>query len=60
MSKSGTILAFGLTGFNGMVDEIVSLDAPSFNELVETRISLELKAVRKDSQRRSTCNKNDE
>ena len=45
-SQSGTILAIGLVGFNGIVDEIVSLDAPSFNELVETRISLELKTVR--------------
>jgi len=51
--KSGTILAIGLTGFNGMVDEITSLDAPSFNELVETRISLELKTVRLASQRRT-------
>jgi len=53
MSQSGTILAIGLTGFNGMVDEIISLDTPSFNELVETRISLELKTVRLASQRRT-------
>ncbi len=53
MSQSGTILDIGLTGFNGMVDEIVELGAPSFNELVETRISLELKAVRLASQRRT-------
>ncbi len=53
MPKSGTILAIGLTGFNGMVDEIISLDAPSFNELVETRIALELKTVRLASQRRT-------
>ncbi len=52
-SQSGTIMAIGLTGFNGMVDEIVTLDAPSFNELVETRISLELKMVRLASQRRT-------
>ena len=45
MSQSGTFLAIGLTGFNGIVNEIVSLDAPSFNELVETRISLELKTA---------------
>jgi GntR family transcriptional repressor for pyruvate dehydrogenase complex len=53
MSQSGTILAIGLTGLNGLVDEITSLDAPSFNELVETRISLELKTVSLAAQRRS-------
>ena len=53
MSQSGTILAIGLTGFNGIVDEIVSLDAPTFNELVETRISLELKTVKLAAQRRT-------
>ena len=53
MAKSGTILGIGLTGFNGMVDEIISLDTPSFSELVETRISLELKTVCLASQRRT-------
>lgn len=53
MSQSGTILAIGLTGFNGMVNEIVTLGAPSFIELVETRISLELKTVSLASQRRT-------
>lgn len=53
MSQSGTILAIGLTGFNGMVEEIISLDAPTFNELVETRISLELKTVRLAAERRT-------
>ena len=53
MAQSGTILSIGLTGFNGMVDEIVSLDTPSFDELVETRISLELKTVCLASERRS-------
>ncbi|MGJ8745433.1 FadR/GntR family transcriptional regulator [Polaribacter sp.] len=53
MSQSGTILAIGLTGFNGMVDEIISLEAPSFKELVETRISLELKTVKLAAERRT-------
>ena len=53
MAQSGTILAIGLTGFNGIVDEIVSLDTPSFDELVETRISLELKTVCLASERRT-------
>ncbi|QXP65657.1 FadR/GntR family transcriptional regulator [Polaribacter sp. AHE13PA] len=53
MSQSGTILNIGLTGFNGMVDEIISLNTPTFNELVETRISLELKTVSLAAQRRT-------
>lgn len=53
VSQSGTILAIGLTGFNGMIDEILSLDTPSFSELVETRISLELEMVGLASTRRS-------
>ncbi|WP_420583179.1 FadR/GntR family transcriptional regulator [Reichenbachiella sp.] len=53
VSQSGTILAIGLTGFNGMVDEIISLNAPSFQELVETRISLELEMVGLAAQRRT-------
>ncbi|MGL1885517.1 MAG: FCD domain-containing protein [Reichenbachiella sp.] len=53
VSQSGTILAIGITGFNGIIDEIVSLDSPSFNELVETRITLELKIVGLAAQRRS-------
>jgi GntR family transcriptional repressor for pyruvate dehydrogenase complex len=53
MAQSGTILSIGLTGFNGIVDEIVSLDTPTFDELVETRISLELKTVCLASERRS-------
>lgn len=53
MSQSGTILGIGLTGFNGMVDEIIALDTPSFNELVETRISLELETVSLAAQRRT-------
>lgn len=53
MAKSGTILAIGPIAFNGVVDEIVSLDKPSFNELVETRISLELQTVCLAAERRS-------
>jgi GntR family transcriptional repressor for pyruvate dehydrogenase complex len=45
MAQSGTVLDIGLIGFNGMINEIVSLDTPSFKELVETRITLELKTV---------------
>lgn len=53
MSQSGTFLAIGLTGFNGIVEEIVSLDTPSFDELVETRISLELQTVSLAAKRRT-------
>ncbi|QOD60943.1 FadR family transcriptional regulator [Polaribacter haliotis] len=53
MSQSGTFLAIGLTGFNGIVEEIVSLETPSFDELVETRISLELQTVCLAAKRRT-------
>jgi GntR family transcriptional repressor for pyruvate dehydrogenase complex len=53
ISKSGTILGIGLTGLNGMIDEITSLNTPSFDELVETRISLELETVSLAAQRRT-------
>lgn len=53
ISQSGTFLAIGLVGFNGIVEEIVSLDTPTFDELVETRISLELKTVCLASERRT-------
>ena len=53
IAQSGTIMSIGLTGINGIVNEIVSLDTPSFDELVETRISLELKTVCLASERRT-------
>lgn len=53
MAQSGTVLSIGLTGFNGMVNEIVSLDNPSFKELAETRIALELKTVSLAAERRT-------
>jgi len=52
-AQSGTVLAIGLTGFNGMIDEIISIDSPSFEELVETRISLELQTVYLAARRRT-------
>jgi len=51
--QSGTILSIGLIGFNGVVNEIVGLDKPSFRELVETRITLELKTVCLAAERRT-------
>lgn len=53
MAQSGTILDIGLIGFNGVINEIVSLDIPSFKELVETRITLELKTVCLAAERRT-------
>ncbi|MEN8890722.1 MAG: GntR family transcriptional regulator, partial [Wenyingzhuangia sp.] len=44
-AKSGTLLEIGRIGFNGMVNEIITIDQPSFEELVQTRITLELKIV---------------
>ncbi|WP_430412652.1 FadR/GntR family transcriptional regulator [Kordia sp.] len=54
MAQSGTVLDIGLIGFNGMINEIISLDTPSFKELVETRITLELKTVCLAAKRRTT------
>ncbi|APZ44977.1 GntR family transcriptional regulator [Polaribacter reichenbachii] len=53
ISQSGTFLSIGLTGFNGIVEEILTIDSPSFIELAETRISLELKTVALASKRRT-------
>lgn len=53
MAQSGTILNIGLIGLNGVIDEIVSLDTPTFIELVETRIILELKTVCLAAKRRT-------
>lgn len=53
VAQSGTVLNIGLIGFNGMINEIISLETPSFNELVETRITLELKTVCLAAERRS-------
>ena len=54
MAQSGTVLNIGLIGFNGMINEIISLNNPSFKELVETRITLELKTVCLAAKRRTS------
>ncbi|WP_179353146.1 FadR/GntR family transcriptional regulator [Winogradskyella vidalii] len=47
MPQSGTFLAnIGQIAMNGMIDDILSLGLPNFKSLVETRILLELKAVK--------------
>lgn len=44
--QSGTFVAnIGTIALNGMIDDILSLEDPSFKNLVETRILLELKAT---------------
>ncbi|EDP98232.1 FCD domain-containing protein [Kordia algicida OT-1] len=53
VAQSGTVLNIGLIGFNGIINEIISLNIPSFNELVETRITLELKTVCLAAERRT-------
>ncbi len=45
VAQSGTIMAIGLIGFNALVEEIVALEKPTFKDLVETRITLEMKTV---------------
>ena len=53
--QSGTFVAeIGITALNGMIDDILSLPAPSFKELVEARIFLELKGVKLAAIRRTT------
>ncbi|WP_298237895.1 FadR/GntR family transcriptional regulator [uncultured Algibacter sp.] len=52
--QSGTFVAnIGVIAMNGMIDDILRLESPSFKSLVETRILLELKTVRLASLRRT-------
>ena len=52
--QSGTFVAdIGITALNGMIDDILSLPVPSFKELVEARIFLELKGVKLAAIRRT-------
>lgn len=54
MPQSGTFVAnIGAVAMNGMIEDILSLGTPNFKSLVETRILLELKAVRLAALRRS-------
>lgn len=52
--QSGTFVAnIGVIAMNGMIDDILRLEAPDFKSLVETRILLELKTVKLASLRRT-------
>ncbi len=52
--QSGTFVAdIGITALNGMIDDILGLLVPSFKDLVEARIFLELKGVKLAALRRS-------
>ncbi len=52
--QSGTFVAdIGIIALNGMIDDILKLQEPSFKELVEARIFLELKGVKLAALRRS-------
>lgn len=52
--QSGTFVAdIGITAMNGMIDDILGLAIPSFKNLVEARIFLELKGVKLASIRRT-------
>ncbi|MBU2996472.1 FadR family transcriptional regulator [Cellulophaga baltica] len=54
MPQSGTFVAnIGAIAMNGMIEDILSMDLPNFRSLVETRIMLELKAVRLAALRRT-------
>lgn len=52
--QSGTFVAnIGIIALNGMIDDILRLEEPSFKSLVETRILLELKTCRLAALRRT-------
>ena len=52
--QSGTFVAdIGITALNGMIDDILRLPIPSFKDLVEARIFLELKGVKLAALRRT-------
>lgn len=52
--QSGTFIAnIGVIALNGIINDILGLDAPHFKSLVETRILLELKTVRLAALRRT-------
>ena len=52
--QSGTFVAdIGITAMNGMIDDILNLDVPTFKDLVEARIFLELKGVKLAAMRRT-------
>ncbi|MCB4807832.1 FadR family transcriptional regulator [Tamlana sp. 62-3] len=54
MPQSGTFIAnIGSIAMQGMIEDILSLGLPDFKSLVETRILLELKAVRLAALRRT-------
>lgn len=53
--QSGTFVAdIGITALNGMIDDILGMPSPSFKDLVEARIFLELKGVKLAALRRTT------
>lgn len=53
--QSGTFVAdIGITAMNGMIDDILGLHIPSFKDLVEARIFLELKGVKLAAMRRTS------
>ncbi|WP_406682859.1 FCD domain-containing protein [Seonamhaeicola sp. MEBiC1930] len=52
--QSGTFIAnIGNIAMNGMINDILNLGLPNFRSLVETRILLELKAVKSAAKKRS-------
>lgn len=54
MPQSGTFVAdIGTIALNGMIEDILNLEAPDFKSLVETRILLELKTVKLAAIRRT-------
>lgn len=57
--QSGTFIAeIGIIALNGMIEDILRLSTPSFRDLVETRINLELEGVKWAAFRRSDADIN--
>ncbi|WP_317172567.1 FadR/GntR family transcriptional regulator [Flavobacterium muglaense] len=54
LPQSGTFIPnIGSIAMNGMIEDILNLGVPSFKSLVETRIVLELKAVKSAAKKRT-------
>jgi len=55
MPQSGTVVAgIGMTALEGLITDVLKLEASDFSDLVETRVLLETQAARTAAMRRTT------
>ena len=55
MPQSGTVVSgIGITALEGLITDVLKLEASDFGDLVETRVLLETQAARMAAQRRTT------